>query len=334
MTLKAQILRKPVPLEDNPLEFGQYPDPIPEPGHLLVEVHVCGVCHTDLHVVEGELPNPTLPIIPGHQVVGVVKAAGEGVTRFQLGARVGIPWLHWACGKCEYCLRGQENLCEFGRFTGYTEQGGYAELTTVPEAFAVSLPEAFSDVEIAPLLCAGIVGYRSMKLSDVKPGERLGLYGYGASAHICLQIARYWKCEVYVFTRNPEHQQHARELGATWAGQAQDEPPRKLDRAIIFAPAGWIVPLALGHLRKAGTLCINAIHMSNIPEMQYSLLWDERTIRSVANATRQDAEEFLALAAKIPIRSETQVFDLNEANRVLQMVKHSEISGAAVLKIR
>jgi propanol-preferring alcohol dehydrogenase len=204
----------------------------------------------------------------------------------------------------------------------------------VPEDFAVPLPEQFSDVEAAPLLCAGIVGYRSVKLSDLKPGERLGLYGFGASASIALQIARYWKCWVYVFTRNPQHQRDALNMGAVWVGEAQNEPPQKLDRAIIFAPAGWIVPLALGHLRKGGTLCINAIHMNDIPSMPYSLLWHERTIRTVANATRQDAEEFLPLAAKIPIHNETQVFDLSEANRVLRMLKHSEINGAAILKIQ
>jgi propanol-preferring alcohol dehydrogenase len=226
---------------------------------------------------------------------------------------------------------GMENLCLFAKFTGYTAQGGYAEYVTVPEDFAVPLPETFSDVEVAPLLCAGIVGYRSLRLSDLQPGERLGLYGYGASAHICLQVARFWKCEVYVFTRSPEHQRHALELGAVWAGQAQDEPPHKLDRAIISAPAGWIVPLALGHLRKAGTLCINAIHMSDLPQMPYALLWEERTIRSVANATRHDAEEFLPLAAQIPIQTEVQTFPLADANRVLHMVKRNEISGAAVL---
>jgi alcohol dehydrogenase, propanol-preferring len=332
--MKAQILRKPASIESNPLVEVDIPTPQLTPGHLLVEVSVCGVCHTDLHLVEGELPDPTLPVTPGHQVVGTVKETGEGVTRFQPGARVGVPWLHEACGKCEYCLRGQENLCEFARFTGYTAQGGYAELITVPEAFAVPLSEGVSDVDIAPLLCAGIVGYRSVRLSDLQAGERLGLYGFGASASICLQIARYWDCEVYVFTRNLEHQRDALDMGAVWAGQAQDEPPRKLDRAIIFAPAGWIVPLALGHLRKAGTLCINAIHMSDLPAMTYNLLWYERTIRSVANATRRDAEEFLPLAAKIPIQTDTQVFDLSDANRALQMLKHSEISGAAVLRIR
>jgi len=300
---------------------------------VLVKVHVCGVCHTDLHVVEGELPNPRLPLIPGHEIVGSIAEMGAGVTRLSIGARVGIPWLHEACGHCEYCLRGLENLCNFAHFTGYTAQGGYAEYVTAPEQFVVPLPETFSDVEVAPLLCAGIVGYRSMRLSDVQPGERLGLYGFGASAHICLQVARYWNCEVFVFTRNPDHQRHALDLGAAWAGQAQDDPPRKLDRAIIFAPAGWIIPLALGHVRKAGTLCINAIHASPIPEMPYALLWEERTIRTVANATRQDAAEFMTLAAKIPIHTDTELFPLEQAPQVLQKLKNSQIEGAAVLQI-
>jgi propanol-preferring alcohol dehydrogenase len=225
-------------------------------------------------------------------------------------------------------------LCEKALFTGYTADGGYAEYTTVREDFAVPIPEQFSDVEAAPLLCAGIVGYRSLRLADLQPGERLGLYGFGASAHLCIQVARYWDCEVYVFTRGAEHQRHSLDLGAAWAGTAHAQPPNLLDRAVIFAPAGWIVPLALGHLRKAGTLCINAIHMSDIPQMPYHLLWNERTIRSVANATRQDAEEFLPLAAKIPIRAETQVFDLDAANEALQRTKKGSINGAAVLKVR
>ncbi|MCX9079800.1 MAG: zinc-dependent alcohol dehydrogenase family protein, partial [Candidatus Methanoperedens sp.] len=301
--MKAQVLHTPSAIENAPLHLEEFPRPTPPPGHLLVKVRACGVCHTDLHVVEGELPNPTLPIIPGHEIVGMVEAVGEGVTRFRPGARVGIPWLHQTCGVCEYCRRGQENLCENPLFTGYTAMGGYSEYTTVREDFAVVIPERFSNVEAAPLLCAGIVGYRSLKLSDLQPGERLGLYGFGGSAHICIQVARYWNCEVYVFTRNADHQRHALELGAAWAGQAQDNPPRPLDRSIIFAPAGWIVPLALGHLRKAGTLCINAIHMSDLPSMPYALLWNERTIRSVANATRRDAEEFMPLAAQIPIHT-------------------------------
>jgi alcohol dehydrogenase, propanol-preferring len=330
--MKAQVLYSPAPVETSPLALTDIPRPAPSAGSLLVHVHVCGVCHTDLHVTEGELPNPALPIIPGHEIVGTVVEGGEG--RFAPGTRVGIPWLHETCGVCEFCRRGQETLCEQARFTGYTAQGGYAEYVTVPERFAVAIPEQFTDVEAAPLLCAGIVGYRSLRLSDLQPGERLGLFGFGGSASICIQVARYWGCDVYVFTRSAEHQRLAHDLGAAWTGQAQDEPPAKLERAILFAPAGWIVPIALGHLRKGGTLCINAIHTSPIPEMPYHLLWHERTIRTVANATRRDAEEFLPLAAQIPIRTNIQRVDLADANHALQLLKHSQVNGAAVLQAR
>jgi propanol-preferring alcohol dehydrogenase len=332
--MKAQHLHQPAPVDSQPLRLSEVERPVPTADELLVKINTCGVCHTDLHVIEGELPHPKLPLIPGHQIVGIVEEAGKEIARFRAGSRVGIPWLHETDGVCEFCRRGQENLCEKALFTGYTADGGYAEYTTVREDFAVPIPEQFSDVEAAPLLCAGIVGYRSLRLADLQPGERLGLYGFGASAHLCIQVARYWDCEVYVFTRGAEHQRHSLDLGAAWAGTAHAQPPNLLDRAVIFAPAGWIVPLALGHLRKAGTLCINAIHMSDIPQMPYHLLWNERTIRSVANATRQDAEEFLPLAAKIPIRAETQVFDLDAANEALQRTKKGSINGAAVLKVR
>lgn len=332
--MKAQLLHHPAPADNHPLSLQEVPRPDVPPGHVLVAINVCGVCHTDLHVVEGELPHPKLPLIPGHEIVGTVAATGEGVTRFKKDQRVGIPWLHHTDQTCLYCQNGQENLCANALFTGYTADGGYAEYTTVPEDYAVPIPDAFSDEAAAPLLCAGIVGYRSIRLADLQRGERLGIYGFGASGHIVIQVARHWDCEVYVFTRSPEHQQHARDLGAVWAGEAQDDPPKKMDRSIIFAPAGWIVPLGLKHLRKGGTLCINAIHASPIPEMPYSLLWHERTIRSVANATRRDAEEFMPLAAEIPIHTDTQVFDLDDANRVLQQVQNSEINGAAVLKVR
>lgn len=331
--MKAMQLTTPAPVESNPLRLVEAEKPVPAPDELLVRVLACGVCHTDLHLVEGELPNPHLPMIPGHEIVGVVEAVGANATRFQVGARVGIPWLHKTCGACEFCQRGQENLCEQASFTGYTAQGGYAEYTTVHEDFAVFIPEKFSPVEAASLLCAGIVGYRSLKLSDVQPGARLGLYGFGASAHLCIQAARYWGCEVFVFTRSPAHQHHALELGAAWVGQAQDEPPQKLDSAIIFAPAGTIVPLALSHLRKGGTLCLNAIHMSDLPAMPYRLLWHERTIRTVANATRQDAEEWMHLAGKIPLQITTQTFDLEAATQALLQMKTSQINGSGVLNI-
>ena len=332
-TMKAQVLHQPAPIDRNPLRYEDVP--LPEMGDhdLLIKVMACGVCHTDLHVCEGELPNPSLPIIPGHQVVGMVEAIGAGVSRFQVGVRVGVYWLHDADGTCDYCQRGLENLCPNAHFTGYTANGGYAEYVTVREDFAVPLPDGFTDIDAAPLLCAGVVGYRSLKLADIEPGERVGLYGYGASGHICLQVLRHWDCEVYVFTRGEQHRQHARELGAVWTGDAREQPSKLLDRAVIFAPAGWIVPLALGHLRPAGTLCINAIHMSDLPQMPYDLLWQERTIRSVANVTRRDAEEFLPLAAQIPIRTTVETFPLADANQVLQRVKTSEIEGAAVLVV-
>ncbi len=331
--MKAQVLHTAAPVTSRPLILTDLPRPTLSPGHLLVKISACGVCHTDLHIVEGELSNPRLPIIPGHEIVGTVDEIGVGVTRFDPGMRVGIPWLHEADGTCQYCQRGQENLCESAQFTGYTVDGGYAEYTVVPQDFAVQIPEQFSDIQAAPLLCAGIVGYRSLRLADLQPGERLGLYGFGGSAHICIQVAKHWNCEVYVFTRSEEHQRHALDRGAIWAGQAHDSPPKPLDRAIIFAPAGWIVPLALGHLRKAGTLCINAIHTSPIPEMPYHLLWNEKTIRTVANATRRDADEFLPLAAEIGIRTDTIVFDLADANRALQRLKRGAIRGAAVLQV-
>jgi propanol-preferring alcohol dehydrogenase len=331
--VKAQRLFQPAPISTNPLHFADVPIPQIGERDLLVKVHACGVCHTDLHVCEGELPDPKLPVIPGHQVVGVVETSGAKVARFRPGARIGIFWLHDADGSCDYCQRGEENLCPYAHFTGYTADGGYAEYVAISEDFAVPLPDGFSDVEVAPLLCAGVVGYRSLRLAEIQPGERVGLYGFGASGHICLQVLRHWNCEVYVFTRGEQHRRHARELGAAWTGEAQGTPPALLDRAVIFAPAGWIVPLALGHLRPAGTLAINAIHMSNIPEMPYDLLWQERTIRSVANVTRRDAEEFLPLAAQIPIRTTVETFPLSEANQVLQQVKASAIEGAAVLVV-
>lgn len=331
--MKAMRLHQPAPIDQRPLRLEEIARPQAGPGEIVVRVRACGVCHTDLHVTEGDLPQPTLPVVPGHEIVGEVAEPGAGVTRFEMGERVGIPWLHHTCGECAACLRGQENLCEQARFTGYTAQGGYAEYATVAAEFAVPLPHDLPDVALAPLLCAGIVGYRSLRLSEVQAGQRLGLYGFGASAHICIQVARHWGCEVYVFTRSDEHQRHAREMGAAWTGQAQDKPPDALDSAVIFAPAGWIVPLALGHLRPGGTLAINAIHLSDVPAMPYDLLWHERTVRSVANATRRDAEEFMPLAAAIPIHTDTERYPLEEANAVLQRVKRSEIKGAAVLTL-
>jgi len=327
------VLRTPRPVEEEPLVGSDLAMPEPGPDEILIRVHVCGVCHTDLHTVEGELALPRLPVIPGHQIVGTVERAGANVTRFGVGERVGVTWLHSACGECDFCRRGLENLCDSARFTGLHADGGYAEYTVVPAAFACPIPAGFPDAQAAPLLCAGVIGYRSLRLCEIQPGQRLGLYGFGASAHVTIQVARHWGCEVYVFTRSEEHRQHALELGAAWVGSAKDDPPAEMDASITFAPAGWIVPEALRVLRKGGTLAINAIHMSPIPEMKYSLIYGERTVRSVANCTRRDAEELLRLAAEIPIRTDVELYPLEEANRVLQRLKRAEVRGAAVVVI-
>ncbi len=331
--MKAMQLSMARPVAENPLDMVETAVPQPGPGQVLLRVSVCGVCHTDLQTVEGDLNLPTLPITPGHQVVGVVEKTGEETSRFQIGDRAGVAWLNWACGQCDYCQRGLENLCPEAKFTGLHAHGGYAQFIVVDERFAYPIPQQFNDAQAAPLLCAGVIGYRSLRLNGIRPGQRLGLYGFGASAHLVIQVARFWDCEVYVMTRNPEHQQHALELGAAWVGQAQDNPPAKLDAAITFAPAGWLIPLALGHLKPGGTLAINSIHMSPIPEMPYNLLWGERVLRSVANVTRQDAEAFLPLAAQIPIKTDVELYPLNEANAVLQRLKASKIKGAAALSV-
>ena len=331
--MRAMLLRAPGPVESNPLEAVDLPTPAPGPGEVRLTVSVCGVCHTDLHEVEGELPLPRRPVVPGHQIVGLVEACGEGARRFALGERVGVPWLHWTCRTCQACRRGDENLCESARFTGYHVDGGYATHALVPEAFAYRLPKGFADAAVAPLLCAGIIGYRALRLADVKPGERLGLFGFGASAHIALQVARHWQCEVWVFTRAAEHRALAKALGASWVGGAEDEPPVLLDRAISFAPAGSLIPLALARLRKGGTLALAGIHLDRIPEMPYNLLYGERTLRSVTASTRRDAEELLTLAERIPVKTEVEMFPLNDANLALQRLKASRIAGAGVLEV-
>ncbi len=329
--MRALQLLKPAPIETAPLVPVDAPAPELTAHSLRISVRACGVCHTDLHVVEGELPPRKLPVTPGHQVVGTVAARGGAVTRFQVGDRVGVPWLHWTCGECDACRRGQENLCARAQFTGWDVDGGYAEGLVVDERFAVAIPAGFSDVEAAPLLCAGIIGYRSLRVAELQPGEHLGLFGFGASAHLALQIARGWGCPVSVFTRGAGHRALAAALGAAWTGAADQAPPRPLDRAILFAPAGELVPLALKQLRPGGALAINAIHLSPIPSLDYALLYGERVVRSVANATRQDAADFLAEAARIGIKTEVQTFPLADANRALLMLKRSQINGAAVL---
>ncbi len=332
--MRAMILEKPGPADESPLCLRELTAPEVGPDQIRVRVRACGVCHTDLHTVEGDLPLPKLPVVPGHQIVGRVEAVGGGVRSFREGDRVGIPWLHSTCGTCTYCRKGLENLCESARFTGYHVDGGYAEATVVPELFAYPLPEQCSDLQAAPLLCAGIIGYRALRLSNVQPGERLGLYGFGASAHIVIQLARHMGAEVYVFTRAEAHRELARSLGAAWVGGAQDRPPGLLDAAIVFAPAGSLVLDALGALRKGGTVALAGITMSPIPQIDYDrLLYHERIVRSVANSTREDAREFLRLAAEVPVRVEVETFPLEQANRALQLVKHSKVRGAAVLEV-
>jgi alcohol dehydrogenase, propanol-preferring len=298
-----------------------------------VRVAACGVCRTDLHVVEGELPPRKSPVIPGHQVVGRIEQVGAEVRQFRVGDRVGIPWLHSTDGTCEYCRAGKENLCDNATFTGYVADGGYAEYAAAPEKFVYPIPEGLSDEQAAPLLCAGIIGFRSLRLSGIEPGGKLGFYGFGAAAHVAIQVARYWKAEVYAMTRDARHQRLAIEMGAVWAGDAASDPPAKLDAAIIFAPAGELVPAALKALKKGGTVALAGIHMSPIPPLDYNLLYHERVLRSVANNTRQDGRDFLRLAAEIPIRTEIEVFALSEANRALNSLKNDAIRGAAVLEV-
>lgn len=321
------------PIESHPLHLAEVPIPQPGPGQVLLRVRVCGVCHTDLHIAEGDLIPPAYPVTPGHQVVAEVAALGEGVHNLQLGQRVGVPWLHWACGECEFCRRGEENLCPSARFTGLHVPGGFAEWLLAEADFVLPLPTSLNDIEAAPLLCAGIIGYRSLRKAEVHPSERLGLFGFGASAHLVLQVARYWGCDVYVFTRSEAHHQHALALGATWVGRAEDTPPHPLDRAITFAPVGEIIPLALAKLRPGGTLAINAVHLTPIPRLDYGLIYGERTLRSVANATRRDGLEFLELATQIPIRPTVTVYPFDALNQALDDLKHSRLNGQAVLQV-
>ena len=337
--MKACVLSSPAPIETNPLAFVDIPPPQPGIGEILVRVSYCGVCRTDLHVVEGELQPRKSPVIPGHQVVGTVEKLGPNsrpglsTRKFQRGARVGIAWLHSTDGTCGYCRSGAENLCDHPSFTGYTVDGGYAEYIVAPEDFVYAIPEGFADQQAAPLLCAGIIGFRCLRLSGIRSGGKLGFYGFGAAAHVAIQVARHWNVEVYAATRDERHQKLARELGAAWSGGTFDEPPVKLDAAIVFAPAGAIVPAALKALRKGGTLILGGIHMSPIPSFDYDLLYQERSIRSVANNTRKDGEEFLGVAAEIPIRTHIQLFPLQEANGALNALKNDAISGAAVLQV-
>ena len=331
--MKACVLETPAPAERNPLVLKDVPTPEPGPGEVLVRVHACGVCRTDLHVVEGELPPRKRPVIPGHQVVGSIESSGPQAGRFRQGTRVGIAWLHHTDGVCEYCRSGRENLCGNATFTGYTVDGGYAEYIVAPESFVYPIPEGFGDMAAAPLLCAGIIGFRSLRLADIQPGGALGLYGFGAAAHVAIQVARHWGMRIYAMTRDERHRQLARELGAEWAGGGEDQPPENLDSAIIFAPAGELVVSALRVLKKGGTVVLGGIYMSPIPQMDYNLLYHERVIRSVANNTRRDGEDFLKIAAEIPIRTQVQEFRLEEANAALNALKNDAVRGAAVLRV-
>jgi len=332
--MKAQILKGTAPVESRPLELVDLPVPRPKSGEILVKISVCGVCHTELDEIEGRL-KPRLPVILGHEIVGRVADSGSRATKFKPGDRVGIAWIHSACGKCDLCRQGNENLCAEFKGTGCDANGGYAEYAVVSEDFACLIPDRFTDSQAAPLLCAGAIGYRDLKLSGVKPGQSLGLFGFGASAHIVIQVARYWGCTVFVFTRSAEHRHLAWELGAAWTGRAEDSPPQKLDCAIDFTPVGETVPQSLRVLKKGGRLVIAVIRKRNpIPAMDYArLLWDEKEIKSIANITRKDAEEFLALSAEIPIVPEVTEFKLAEANEVLVLLKQGKIRGAAVLRV-
>ena len=334
--MKAWILNRPAPVSELPLVKAEMPVPVPSGDELLLRVAACGICRTDLHVVEGELPVRRTPLVPGHQIVGRVAALGARDQRFAIGDRVGIAWLNRTCGVCEFCVTGRENLCELPMFTGWTVDGGYAEYAVAPTAFTYRLPDNFDDIQAAPLLCAGIIGYRCLRLTRLSEkewkGARLGLYGFGAAGHVCIQLARARGAEVYVCTRDRQrHQVLAHELGATWVGDAMDEPPVKLDASIIFAPAGELVPLALKAIRKGGTVVLGGIHMSPIPALDYSLIYGERVVRSVANNTRQDGREFLNEAARIPVRTHTQTFPFDRANEALIALKNDSISGAGVL---
>jgi propanol-preferring alcohol dehydrogenase len=329
--MRVMELRDPGPITASRLKEARRPVLEPGPGELLVRVAACGICRTDLHIVEGELALPRAPIVPGHQVVGRVEQAGRGAARFGLGQRVGIAWLRWTCGECRFCRSGRENLCERAQFTGYHADGGYAEYAVVPDAFAYPVPEIFGDAEAAPLLCAGIIGYRALRLSAVQPGGRLGMYGFGSSAHITLQVAVARGCDVYVCTRTPAHRALARELGAVWVGDLGDAMPVATDGTIIFAPAGELVPPALRNLAPGGTLALAGIHMSQIPPIDYADLYRERAITSVTANTRADGEELLVEAARIPIHPAVTTFSLAEANEALQRLKHGAIAGSGVL---
>jgi propanol-preferring alcohol dehydrogenase len=332
--MKAMSLTAPGPVENSPLRLVDLPIPESKLGEALIKVEVCGVCRTDLHVVEGDLSEHRKAIIPGHEVVGHIVHTNSANPRFQAGQRIGVAWLHETCGKCAYCVRNDENLCDNPRFTGYDANGGYAEYIVAPEDFIYPIPEGINSREAAPFLCAGIIGYRALRRSEVKPGEPIGLYGFGGSAHIVIQIARHWGCPVYVCTRGGKHQELARELGAVWTGPADATPPVKLRAAILFAPVGDLVLPAMAALDKGGTLAIAGIHLSPVPEMDYQkYLFEERTLRSVTANTRQDGKELMRLAAEVPLHTHTVEYPLEAANEALRDLNEDRVKGAAVLRV-
>lgn len=328
--MRAMVFNAP----HQPLQMTNLPVPSLQPQQVLLEVHACGICRTDLHILDGELPHPKLPLVMGHQVVGTIVALGDQVTGFTQGQRVGVPWLGQTCQHCHYCRRGQENLCDYAQFTGYTLDGGYAEYTAADAHFCFPLPDDYPDLQVAPLLCAGLIGYRAYRMAQ--GAEKLGFYGFGAAAHILIQVARFQGREVYAFTRPGDQagQAFARSLGAVWAGGSDEPPPEPLDAAIIFAPAGALVPTALRSLTKGGSVICAGIHMSDIPSFPYSILWEERSIRSVANLTRQDGEEFLAIAPRVPVQTEVTPFPLEQANEALTALRQGAFNGAGVLVVR
>jgi propanol-preferring alcohol dehydrogenase len=333
--MKAMVLPEPALIETSPLQQRDVATPEPEEGEVRITVSCCAICRTDLHVIEGELPRQRMPVIPGHQVVGVVDRLGAGCARLSTGQRVGIAWLRHTCGICAYCTSGRENLCESPRFTGYHADGGYAEYAVVPEAFAYEIPDAFPDVQATPLLCAGIIGYRALKRSQLPPGGTLAIFGFGSSAHVVIQIAQHRGCRVYVVTRGEAHRHLALKMGAQWAGETTQGMPDRVDSAIIFAPAGTLVPAALQTLRKGGTLALAGIYMTEIPALDYEKhLFHEKNVRSVTANTREDGRELLVEAAEIPIRPHTTTYPLAEANRALQDLKADRISGTGVLVVR
>jgi alcohol dehydrogenase, propanol-preferring len=328
--MKTAVLTSPKPISQRPLRVADVADPQLKPGHVLLRVRACGVCRTDLHIVEGELPPKQTEMIPGHQIVGEV--AGGATKEVPLGSRVGVSWLGGTDGSCSYCKRGMENLCDSPTFTGYSVPGGYAEYALARADFVFPLPAALDDLHAAPLLCAGIIGFRSLRVAGVEPGERVGLFGFGASAHLAIAVLRAWKCDVYVSTRGKSHRDLAASLGAHWVGSETEKPPVELDRAITFAPSGDVVIAALASLRKGGVVAINAIHLDRIPQFDYDrLLWGERQLRSVANMTRGDARDFISLAAKIDLKPKVTVFSLDQANEALMAVKNDAVDGAAVI---